>query len=177
MKLWLLDADVIIDLLSLDVFDKLAKSHEVNVASTVIEEVKSYKRSGTKQPINFRLQYVESGLVKECSASPDEIKTILDKIPAHSHETIDPGELESLTVLAREEELTFCSCDAAVIRTLPILDLSNKGISVEGLLKLSGLQRSDLKERHTDQYFKNNLAIGQEAKIYLFKTKGRDHRR
>ncbi len=83
MKLWLLDADVIIDLLSLDVFDKLARSHEVNVASTVIEEIKSYTKSGTKHRIDFRVQYVENGLVKECSASPDEIKTILDKIPAH----------------------------------------------------------------------------------------------
>lgn len=177
MKLWLLDADVIIDLLSLDVFDKLARSHEVNVASTVIEEIKSYTKSGTKHRIDFRVQYVENGLVKECSASPDEIKTILDKIPAHSHETIDPGELESFAVLAREEDMTFCSCDAAAIRTLPILDLSNKGISVENLLRSSGLQRTDLKDRHTEQYFKNNLAIGQEIKIYLFKTKGRKRRR
>ncbi len=73
--------------------------------------------------------------------------------------------------------MTFCSCDAAAIRTLPILDLSNKGISVENLLRSSGLQRTDLKDRHTEQYFKNNLAIGQEIKIYLFKTKGRKRRR
>lgn len=170
MKLWLLDADVIIDLLSLDVFDKLAKIHQIFAASTVIGEVKSFKRSGSKQLVDFRQQYVESDLIKELSSSPGEIKEILSKLPAISHETIDPGELESLAILAREEDLIFCSCDAAAIRALPFLDFSDRGISVESLLKSSGLQRSDLKERHTDQYFKTNLAIGQENKIYLFKA-------
>ena len=169
MKLWLLDADVIIDLLSLDVFDRLAGSHEIFAASTVIDEVRFFKRSDEKHPVDLQQQYVSSGLVKELSASPDEIKEVLTKLPAINHENIDPGELESLAILSREEGLIFCSCDAAAIRALPFLDLSDKGISVESLLKSSGLQRSDLKDRHTDKYFKGNLAIGQENKIYLFK--------
>jgi hypothetical protein len=171
LKLWLLDADTIIDLLSLDVFDKLVKNHEIFVASTVIGEVRYFKRSSGKQAIDLREQYVSAGTIKELSASTEEIKTVLGKIPTINHESIDPGELESLAILSREEDLIFCSCDAAAIRALPFLDLSDKGISVESLLKNSGLQRSDLKERHTDQYFKNNLAIGKENKIYHFKSK------
>ena len=170
MKLWLLDADVIIDLLSLDVFDKLAKNHEIFAASTVIEEVKYFKKSADKHPINLRQQYVEPGLIKELSSSPDEVKEVLGKLAIINHESIDPGELESLAILMREEELIFCSCDAAAIRALPFLELSDRGISVESLLKSSGLQRSDLKERHSEQYFKNNLAIGQENKIYIFRA-------
>ena len=169
MKLWLLDADVIIDLLSLDVFDRLASSHEIFAASTVIDEVRFFKRSDEKHPVDLQQQYVSSGLVIELSASPDEIKEVLTKLPAINHENIDPGELESLAILSREEGLIFCSCDAAAIRALPFLDHSDRGISVESLLKSSGLQRSGLKDRHTDQYFKSNLAIGQENKIYLFK--------
>ncbi len=169
MKLWLLDADVIIDLLSLDVFDRLANSHEIFAASTVIDEVRFFKRSDEKHSVDLQQQYVSNGIVKELSASPDEIKEVLTKLPAINHENIDPGELESLAILSREEGLIFCSCDAAAIRALPFLDLSDRGISVESLLKSSGLQRSGLKDRHTDQYFKGNLAIGQENKIYLFK--------
>lgn len=52
---------------------------------------------------------------------------------------------------------------------LHFLVLSDRGISVEYLLKFSGLQIADLKDRHTEQYFKNNLAIGRENKIYFFK--------
>lgn len=137
MKLWLLDADVIIDLLSLDVFDRLASSHEIFAASTVIDEVRFFKRSDEKYSVDLQQQYVSSGLVKELSASPDEIKEVLTaKLPAINHENIDPGELESLAILSREEGLTFCICDAAAIKALPFLDLSDRGISVESLLKV-----------------------------------------
>ena len=71
MKLWLLDADVIIDLLSLDVFDKLTRSHEIFAASTVIDEVRFFKRSAEKHPVDLQQHYVANGLVKELSASPE----------------------------------------------------------------------------------------------------------
>jgi hypothetical protein len=170
LKLWLLDADIIIDFLSLDVFDKLVENHKVFVATTVINEVKSFKREDKKYTIDFRKQYVDSNLIREVSASSVEIKEILHKLPPITHDTIHPGELESLSILVREEEITFCSCDAAVIRALPFLDLSERGISAERLLKASGLLKSKLKERHTDQYFKNNLKIGRENKILYFES-------
>ncbi len=42
MKLWLLDADVVIKFLEIDVFDKLAGLHELHASSSVIDEVKYY---------------------------------------------------------------------------------------------------------------------------------------
>ena len=172
LKLWLLDADVIIDLLSIGVFDKLVACHEIYAASTVINEVRFFKRGGEKYSVDLRRQYVDRDLLKEHTASSDEIRAILSKLPVLTRESIDPGELESMAILDREESLIFCSCDAFAIRALPFLDLSGRGISVETLLKSSGLQRSDLKERHTDQYFKNNLGIGQKDKIYQLDTGG-----
>ncbi len=152
----------------MDVFDKLIKNHEVHVASTVIDEVKFFKKADKKHSINLRQQYVENGLIKENNAISDEIEKILKKLPPLSHDTIDAGELESLAILVKEENLTFCSCDAAAIRALPFLDLSERGISAESLLKSSGLRQSKLKDKHTDQYFQANLKIGQENKIYNF---------
>jgi hypothetical protein len=58
LKLWLLDADVIIDLLSLDVFDKLIGHHEIFAASTVIDEVRFFKRRSEKQAVDLRKKYV-----------------------------------------------------------------------------------------------------------------------
>jgi hypothetical protein len=74
LKLWLLDADVIIDLLSLSLFDKLIKNHTVFAGSTVIGEVKSFKRSNVSQSIDLRQKYIENGLIRELSASIEEIK-------------------------------------------------------------------------------------------------------
>lgn len=169
MKLWLLDADVIIDLLAIGVFDKLCSNHEVFAASTVLDEVRFYSKEGRKIPIEFRNEYViNKRMVKEVSAGSEEVRKVLSKIPVIRKETIHGGELESLAIMLREQDLTFCSCDAATIRTLPFLDLSERGVSVEGLLKKSGLSQSELLDRHTEEYFKNNLAIGREEKVLHF---------
>ena len=78
---------------------------------------------------------------------------------------IHAGELESIAVLLREEDLIFCSCDAATIQILPVFDLAERGISAEALLGQSGLLKPGLQERHTEEYFRNNLRIGQKDNL------------
>lgn len=170
MKLWLLDADIIIDFLAHDLLDKLVKLHEIHAATTVIDEVRYFKRDGKKYPIAFREKYVQTGLIKECSATDEDAANLVNKLPPDLPFTIHSGEIESLAVLIREANLIFCTCDAATIRTLPFLDVVERGISAEQLLKQSGLFRPGLKDRHTEEYFKNNIAIGQEQKIYKIKS-------
>ena len=53
MRLWLLDADVVIKFLEIDVFDKLTGLHELHVASSVSDEVKYYRRNGKKSPLTL----------------------------------------------------------------------------------------------------------------------------
>ena len=165
LKLWLLDADVIIDLLAMDAFDKLVDLHDIHAASSVIGEITHYWQEDIKIPVDFENQYVQSGLVKELSASADEIKDVLSKLPQLQQNALGAGELESLAILIRDNDLTFCTHDALAIRVMPFLDLADRGISVESLLRKSGLQRNDLKDCHTDEYHKSNLSIGNEAWI------------
>ncbi len=168
MKLWLLDADIIIDFLSIDVFEKLVAQHEVYVASSVVEEIDYYKKGKEKIAIDFRAKFVDSSLVKELSATPSETEKMLSNLPPLLRETLHIGEIESLTVLLKNTDLTFCSCDAAAIRMLPLLNLSENGVSAEKLLEMSGLSKSDLQAKHTNEYFKTNLEIGKREKIYHF---------
>jgi len=167
LKLWLLDADVIIDLLGLNIFDKLVKIHEVHVASTVVGEVRFYRRDGEKVSIDFHKVYVGTGRVKEALASAEELREVVKVLPEIKREGLHPGELESIAILLREEGLTFCSCDAATIRALPLFDLAERGVSTEALLRKSGLLKPGLLERHTEEYFRNNLRIGQEERILI----------
>lgn len=169
MKLWLLDADAIIDLLSFGLFDTLIERHEVYAASTVIDEVKSYRQGNEKIRINFREIYVESGRIKEREAVSSELDEVLSKFPAIWKQTLHAGEIESLAILIKEESLILCSCDAATIRALPFLDASERGISVEKLIQLSGLTKAALDIKHTEVYFQNNLNIGKERWIQDFK--------
>ena len=161
---------IIIDFLSHDLLDKLVKLHEIHAASSVIDEVRFFKRGGEKYPISFRENYIQTGLIKECSATADEASHLLSKLPRESSSTLHSGEIESLAILIRESDLVFCTCDAASIRTLPLLDLTERGISAEKLLKQSGLFKPGLQDRHTEKYFKTNIAIGQEQKIYKTKS-------
>lgn len=170
MKLWLLDADILIDFLAHDLLDKLVKMHQVHAATSVIDEVKYFKRDGKKYPANFRDKYIQTGLIRECCATAVDASIPLSKLPNVSPFTLHPGEIESLAILIREANLTFCTCDAATIRTLPFLDLTERGISAEKLLQQSGLLKPGLQDRHSEEYFRSNIAIGQEQKLYQSKS-------
>jgi predicted nucleic acid-binding protein len=170
LKLWLLDADILIDFLSRDLLDKLVEKHEIYAASSVIDEVRYFKRNIEKIDARFRERYVQTGLIKEVSATAEEASCLLNHFTNDFKFTIHAGEIESLAVLIRQTELIFCTCDAAAIRTLPLLDLTERGISAEKLLRQSGLYKPGLKERHTEEYFKSNISIGREYKIYNLKS-------
>jgi hypothetical protein len=82
LKLLLLDADVIIDLLSLGCLELLIIKKKVFVASTVIDEVKSYWKNKSKVNINFRENFVNTNKIIELSANADEIKQLVySKMP------------------------------------------------------------------------------------------------
>ncbi|MHC9538283.1 MAG: hypothetical protein AB9903_02050 [Vulcanimicrobiota bacterium] len=165
MKLWLLDADIIIDLLSMGIFNHLVRNHKVHVATTVINEIKYYSDGGSKRRINFRREFVDSGLVEEHSATHNDLLILCEKLPQNRLDRIHSGEIESFAVLLNEESLMFCSCDAAVIRTLPWLGMSHRGISAEKLVKESGLKASRMQAKHTESYFKSNIREGEREKI------------
>lgn len=162
MKLLLLDADVIIDLLGFDLFDSLLNAYEVYVCSTVIDEIKTYKSQGITVPINFRQRYIDTTKVIELSAYSTEMKEMIERIPTIFRGTIDAGESESLTVLYKRSDLDlfFCSCDARAIKFLSYLRISNKGISLEKILNTVGQKGVNLQKRHTERYFKDNLRQG-----------------
>lgn len=169
MRLWLLDADVIIKFLEIDIFENLAELHKLHIASSVIGEVKFYYRNNKKIPIDFRNEYIDTGLVVESTASITEIQNILSLLPPSKLETIHIGELESLAILIREETLIFCTFDAAAIRALPFLNVTDRGISAEKLLKESGLALSSghkIDAKLSDAYFKSNLDEGKKDFIY-----------
>lgn len=175
MKLWLLDADAIIDLLSLGLFDTLVERHEVYAATSVIGEVKSHWNSywdrKEKIRINFREQYIDSGKIQELNASASEVdELVTSKVPSLWTDTIDIGEIESMAVLIKEEKLTFCSCDAGAISALPFLDLSERGVSVEKLISLSSLKQVKLDNKHTEEYFVQNIERGKVRWIQDFES-------
>jgi hypothetical protein len=169
LKLWLLDADVIIKLLEIDVFDRLVALHALHVASTVVDEVKYYRRGGHKFPVNFHQQFIESGRVTETTATAEEMREVLRRLPVLRQQAVHAGEIESFAVLVRQEDLTLCTFDAAAIRALPFLDVTERAVSAERLLQTSGLTLSPgfkLDPRLSEEYFKSNIEQGLREFVY-----------
>jgi len=52
-RLLLFDADVVIDLHSLGLFEKMCRAYEVYVTQEVYEEATYFKKGGSKNPINI----------------------------------------------------------------------------------------------------------------------------
>lgn len=92
MRLWLLDADVIIKLLELDVFNQLAGKHELNAAFTVTNEVKYYRRKGQKISVNFRQTYITPVRVSEVEATVEEMQDAMRRLPPLKQQALHAGE-------------------------------------------------------------------------------------
>ncbi|MCG2740568.1 MAG: hypothetical protein L6300_10080, partial [Syntrophaceae bacterium] len=53
-KLLLLDADVVIDLHTIGLFDRISKGYEIHITKTVLDEALYFKSGGTRIKINIR---------------------------------------------------------------------------------------------------------------------------
>jgi hypothetical protein len=162
LKICIVDADVIIHLMEENLLFTLGKHAKIQVPTTIIEdEIFGYTDPKTKVfvPVDFRKVYVESEVVEEVSAGTDDLTALTKRLPKMG-KGIDPGETEALAIVLRDEETLFCSCDVGAIHTLPYIDATERGVSVEGLFKTFGITLPKGAKRNVkllDEYFKNNI--------------------
>jgi len=163
-KLLLLDANVIIDLHALGLFEKIAKTYDVHVTRTVFGESISFKKKGQPQKIDIR----DKVMVID-NVSVDSLNTVRTEAK-EARLTIDPGELESIAFLSNtEEEIAFCTCDKAAMTLVSYMELEKRSISVEQAAKVAGLRREHLLLRHSDKRFKECIKEGKVLRIQLKK--------
>ncbi len=164
MHLVLLDADVIIDLHRLGVWEQIIKKHTIYVSSIILRrEVYFYQDTkGSRHPIDLVKEI--GGKINELSCSAQELLAFKEKFDAVFQEDLHDGEKEALVLLQKQEDLMLCTCDHAAIKALALLDLSDKGISFENLLKKSGITKQ-LEYKHTEKRFQKCLSEGSIMKI------------
>jgi hypothetical protein len=90
-KLLLLDADVVIDLHTIGLFDRIIRNYAVHVTKTVLKEAVYFKRSGERIKIDIR----DRVTVME-DIGLDYLRTVQGEAKG-ARLAIDPGELESLS--------------------------------------------------------------------------------
>lgn len=164
MLLLLLDADVIIDLHRLGIWEQITKNHKVHIPSIVLHrEVYHYEDdSGARHYIDLEKDI--GAAINELSCSAEELLSFKDEFDKVFQEELHDGEKEALILLKKQEEFLLCTCDHAAIKTLALLDLSDQGISFESLLKKSGMNKK-LEYKHTEKRFKKILSEGNIMRI------------
>lgn len=151
-RLLLLDADVIINLNSLNLWNGVIKNHEVYVGSTVARIEVTHYPDSQRQPISLNLiPQIDNGAIKEISASAQDLKILTDKLRL-SKIGLDPGELESIAIIAENklEGLKICVIDKSAIMALSYLELDGKAISAEEVLINGGMLQRGKESPHPE---------------------------
>ncbi len=163
-RLLLLDADVVIDLHSLGLFEKICRAYDVYVTQEVYEEATYFKKGGSKNPINIADKVV---VIKNVDLEN------LEKVEKEAKEArlvIDPGELTSIAYINQtEERMTFCSCDKAAIKLISYMELEQKSTSLEKALRSAGYHGKELYPRHLEKTFKAAVNEGKTLRIQFKK--------
>lgn len=165
-KLLLLDADVIIDLHTLGLFDRIIKGYEIHVTKTVLSEASYFKSGGTKTKIDIhdRVAIIENVDVEHLQTVRNEAK--------EARLGIDPGELEAIACLIQDDEgLIFCTCDQAAIKLLAFMDIDERAVSLEKTIRDTGYQKKNLYPRHWEKTFTENIREGKALRILFKKLK------
>lgn len=162
MKLCLLDANVVIYLHKLGLWDMMTNRFDVYLSSVVCDEslfwVDDY---GSKILIAL-----DPSSFTSVSVDATETKKFEERFPTQK---IDPGELESLAWLfsaSCSDECQICSGDGVVYKILGALYESHRGVSLEELLITTGDKRK-LEYAYTKKFrerkAEEGLAMGNKA--------------
>lgn len=138
-KLLLLDANVVICLFELGLWDHIVKQCDVHLSPVVIDESDYYMdANGIGHKIDLN-PYLRDGAITTFAVPMNQVMAFRAEFSKCYEGDIDDGEAESLTYLLNSnDEYTICSADHIVFQILGSRYKSSQGISLEELLKAVG---------------------------------------
>jgi hypothetical protein len=143
LRLLLLDANVVIMLHELGLWDKTVNLCDIHLAGTVIDEEALFFRDshGDDHSIDLSAD-IASAKVIRFDVDVSVINAFKSRFRPGYFDALDPGEAESLTYLVNSREsYCICSADKIVYRVLGALYLTDQGISLEEVLQRIGQSR------------------------------------
>lgn len=167
MKVFLLDANVIIWCAENGKLEALFKNREIILPRKIFEEVEYKKNPITQEKHGIDLnKYLEDGSLKIIdSIFSETIKKVRKtyKICPQLAE-IQDGEIECIALLMKNPKYKFCTGDVPAIRVVGFYGLSEQMISLE---KLVG-KISNLSDNFKQKCMKKNLKFGSSFRTQYF---------
>ena len=161
LRLLILDANVVIKLFELDLWDVVVEACEIYLAESIVEGEAHFSMDAAGEKEYFDLQsYVADGRVKQFAVPSSDIGDFRSQFDPGYFERLDLGEAESLTFLVgQSERYLICSADAIVYRTLGNLNRLDQGISLEMLLRRIG-RTASLPRAYSEAWCKEQIRKG-----------------
>ena len=162
-RLILLDANVVIALFEFGIWERVAARCGIVLARTVMDEARFFDVDGVREHIDWA-RWESGGLVDVRVAAAADVAAFCRRFDPTYYEKLDPGEAESLVIMERESEASICSADRIVWRVLGNTSQIDRGISLEEVLRQSGLART-LPERFSRRFRERWCRIGFEERL------------
>ena len=163
-QLLLLDANIVIYLHELGIWDRFTELCDVTLASSVaFDEAQFWEDDeGEQHHFNSELKSdIDNEKIKCVKVAPQKCREITQQF----FYKIDPGEAESLAfLLSEKEEWLISSGDAVVFKVLGRLSRGHQGISLEEILQQIGLSR-ELRWDCTKKFREKYTRMGEQDSI------------
>lgn len=140
-RLLLLDANVVIYLFELGIWQQVAERCRLVLAQAVVDEAHFFERDGDRFEIDWA-EWIRTTAIEIRSVPAAVVQAYCNRFEPTYYEKLDPGEAESLVILDREPEARICSADKIVWRVLGNTNQSDRGVSLEEILQQIGLTRA-----------------------------------
>ncbi|MEK6677652.1 MAG: hypothetical protein AABZ47_18615 [Planctomycetota bacterium] len=139
LRFLLLDANVIIKLFELKLWEQVIERCEIFIAETVANEAQFFHDDVGQEAIDLSA-YSTANKINVVSLTASDVAEFRDRFTPDYMERIDPGEAEALAyLLGSKDPCLLCSADAIVFRILGRLSCGEQGISLEEILQRTGL--------------------------------------
>jgi hypothetical protein len=153
-RLLLLDANVVIVLCKLDLWDLVLEKCEILLARTVFESEAVFYEDEEEEKVYLNLEEdYKQGKLQVVDVPIAQVAAFLAPFKPLYLGELDPGEAESLAYLVNAtEQHFFCSADKIVYRVLGALNREDQGLSLERLLQQIGLTAGKLGQEFSETY-------------------------
>ena len=138
----LLDANVVIELFRLGIWDRVVDRCDIHLGETVKREVQYWQDDeGERHDIDLT-PYEDSGRIATFDVSLADLDAFTSRFGLVYLEKLDAGETEALAyMLNSAEKYQLCSADKITYRVLGALSREEHGVSLEEVLGQVGLGR------------------------------------
>ncbi len=142
-RLLLLDANIVIKLFQMDLWDKLVEHCDVHLSRTIAAYEAHFFYDDAKDRHDFDLStYESSGTITVFDVTLAQDAELTRHFDAAYLERFDPGEREALAHLVTSTEpYSICSADSIVFKVLGFLNRAEQGVSLEEILQQTGFGR------------------------------------